>query len=578
MKRSSSLPEHRKYSNGSELPLPRITKNPWLTKSSTVSDYKYQKGEKYMPKNYTIMNKDKLNNIENNYYEMRYFLNDKINRLEKNQRQINHILQYSLEQNRLQNDINAYNYDKYMEQAEKIRRTREAQYQKDKNYIEREYLIKMLREMPKIIDSKIDRILSDEHDINKNQQKFIENLEEKMLKKMKEQRMYDYIKYKKQINELRKLKDLEEQEKLRLKNEIEQQRIKYKLKSLKFQNQFNPFPPYGPFPFSPFNLFNNYNNPYAFGSSIDEFMKLILFKDMIGKYKMYDDYYNELGNMNPIYSSNDKQYNSDILEDYLRYKKLKKEKSTFLSNNSSIFSDYKKCASSKNYSKNNIPFINSGKYYLKSKPINKKLAERFMTSHNETNKTTKKSEKDKKSKESKSKSNKDKNSEKNKNGKEKSISESKNESGCGSESESEENKTKDKEGKKDEDKKDEDKNEDKKDDEDKDEAKKDETKKDDKKKEKEEEEEDEDGDEESDEDSKEGSKKKSTKDNKSKNKTNETGQDQSKANQNQNQSSQSQPNQTTSQQQNQTMGQQSNPQSNAQPNSQSIQQANQQPQ
>ena len=64
----------------------------------------------------------------------------------------------------------------------------------------------------------------------------------------------------------------------------------------------------------------------------------------------------------------------------------------------------------------------------------------------------------------------------------------------------------------------------------------------------------------------------------SKNKTNETGQDQNKANQNQNQLSQSQPNQTTSQQQNQTMGQQSNPQSNAQPNSQSIQQANQQPQ
>jgi hypothetical protein len=109
MKRSSSLPEYRKNSNGLDLPLPRITKNPWLTKSSTVSDYKYQKGEKFLPRNYTIMNKDKLNAIENNYYEMRYFLNDKINRLEKNQEKFNNILQYSLEQNRLQNDINILN-------------------------------------------------------------------------------------------------------------------------------------------------------------------------------------------------------------------------------------------------------------------------------------------------------------------------------------------------------------------------------------------------------------------------------------------------------------------------------------
>ena len=61
-----------------------------------------------------ILNRDKLKNIENNYFDMRYLLNDKINRLEKNQRRFNEILKYSLEQNRMQNDINSFNYNKPM--------------------------------------------------------------------------------------------------------------------------------------------------------------------------------------------------------------------------------------------------------------------------------------------------------------------------------------------------------------------------------------------------------------------------------------------------------------------------------
>ena len=185
MSRSSSVPKLRTYSKDMDK-LPRLTKNSWLSNASKVSDNDYLRNKQKIPKKYTLMNRDfnnamdnidnnlnrklngknpviydQLNAIENNYYEMKYMLNDKINRLEKNQRRVNHILQYSLEQNRLQNDINAYNYDKYIEQAEKIRRSREVQHQKDKNYMEREYLIKILREMPKIIDSKIDRILSD---------------------------------------------------------------------------------------------------------------------------------------------------------------------------------------------------------------------------------------------------------------------------------------------------------------------------------------------------------------------------------------------------------------------------------
>ena len=65
MIRSSSLPEYKYHSNGLNVNLPKITKNPWITNSSTASDYKYKRGDKYLPKNYAIMNKDKLNAIEN---------------------------------------------------------------------------------------------------------------------------------------------------------------------------------------------------------------------------------------------------------------------------------------------------------------------------------------------------------------------------------------------------------------------------------------------------------------------------------------------------------------------------------
>ena len=146
MKRSSSLPQHKSYANGLNYKLPKITKNPWLTHSSTASDYKYMRGEKYLPQNYMIMNRDKLKTIENNYFEMRYLLNDKINRLEKNQRKFNDILQYSLEQNRLQNDINSFNYDKHIQNY------------KDKNKLEKEYLINVINQMPQMNESKIDKI------------------------------------------------------------------------------------------------------------------------------------------------------------------------------------------------------------------------------------------------------------------------------------------------------------------------------------------------------------------------------------------------------------------------------------
>ena len=130
MSRSSSVPKLRTYSKDLDK-LPRITKNSWLTNGSNISDKDYHRGKQNFPKKYTIKNRDldnamdniennynrklngknpifydQLNAIQNNYYEIKYMLNDKINRLEKNQRKVNDFLKYSLEKDRLQNDIN----------------------------------------------------------------------------------------------------------------------------------------------------------------------------------------------------------------------------------------------------------------------------------------------------------------------------------------------------------------------------------------------------------------------------------------------------------------------------------------
>ena len=50
----------------------------------------------------------------------------------------------------------------------------------------------------------------DEYESSQNQKQFLENLKERMISELKNQRRYDYIKYKQQLNELMKLKENEE--------------------------------------------------------------------------------------------------------------------------------------------------------------------------------------------------------------------------------------------------------------------------------------------------------------------------------------------------------------------------------
>ena len=387
MKRSSSLPEYRSNINGLNNKLPKITKNPWLTNSSTASDYKYMRGEKYLPKNYMIMNRDKLKAIENNYLEMRYLLNDKINRLEKNQRKFNEILQYSLAQNSLQNDINSFNYDKHIQNY------------KDKNKLEKEYLINVINQMPQMIESKINKIFEDEYESSQNQKQFLENLKERMISELKNQRRYDYIKYKQQLNELMKLKENEEKEKIQLLNEIQNQKLKNKIKAIKYQNQMyrynNPYP--AGFPYFP--IIQPSNQPQSIGSSIDEFMKLFLFKEMMGSYQKYNDYQNYVYDFLPnIYSS---LGDSKTFREFQEFKNRRNKRKLYRSQDSNDpYSKRYMFEENGGYpsNANNVPFINTGKSYSKMKASNKNNKMRFMTSHNSVNNEDNKKEKKKEKK------------------------------------------------------------------------------------------------------------------------------------------------------------------------------------
>ena len=89
---------------------------------------------------------DQLNAMERNYNQMKLMLNDKKTRLEHNQRKVKDFLNYSLEQDRLQNDINTYKFNNYLENYH------------EKNLNEKDYLLNMLNEVPNLIEKKIDKL------------------------------------------------------------------------------------------------------------------------------------------------------------------------------------------------------------------------------------------------------------------------------------------------------------------------------------------------------------------------------------------------------------------------------------
>ena len=220
------MPKFREYSRGMNK-LPKISNNPWLTNSSDNSESNFTLGERRnLPRKYAIENRDlsnavsnidnhyyrkmnknneilydQLNTIERNYNQMKLMLNDKINRLENNQRKVQDFLKYSLEQDRLQNDINSYKFNKYLKHYQ------------EKNASEKDYLLNMLNKVPHLIEKKIGKLYLNEIEENQNQKYFLENLKQRMTFELQRQRRYDYLRYKRQLNELIELKNNEEKDK-----------------------------------------------------------------------------------------------------------------------------------------------------------------------------------------------------------------------------------------------------------------------------------------------------------------------------------------------------------------------------
>ena len=253
MYRSSSLPKYRKYRNE----LPRISDNSWLTNSSQKSDsyYPQEKNDfsgklliKKQDVSYAMNNVnnnyyrkvngsntvvyDQLNSIQNNYYQMKDMLNDKMHRLEHNQRKVNDFLKYSLEQDRLQNNMNSLKFNRYIKNY------------REKNLSEKDYLLNMLNRVPNLISNKIDKIYLNELEENRNQKYFLDNIKERMALELQNQRRYDYLKYKRQLNEVLQLKNNEEKERIRLYHKIQKQKIMYRMQAMKYQNQLYQYQAY----------------------------------------------------------------------------------------------------------------------------------------------------------------------------------------------------------------------------------------------------------------------------------------------------------------------------------------------
>ena len=193
-----------------------------------------------------------------------------------------------------------------------------------------------------------------------------------------------------------KMRDYDKKEKMYLYDQIQKQKMMYKLKEMKYQSQLLQYQAFSGLPI--WNLIgnnNNMNNPYSLGLSIDELIKIFLFKEMLNSSRINNEYENYLLKTPFNYRNNSllSSYNRYI---YDKYKKLKRKNRSYISDE-----PYKGTFNGDDYTTHGkkIPFINSGKFYSKIKDNNKNNKIRFNTSHNK--KDTKYTKDEKKEKEEK---------------------------------------------------------------------------------------------------------------------------------------------------------------------------------
>ena len=460
MSKSSSAPKYKSYSIDSNISnyksksrFPRIPVNPLINSSNfseNKKDIMRDFNEKYPLYNNDVSNvitninnnlnrnlranneiaQDQINTIRNSYDEIRLLLDEKANRLEKNNKKIIDYMKYSLDQDELKNKMNDNRYKNYIKNM------------MDNNSSNRENLLRILSQVPPMIQNKINQIYKDELEENRNQHEFLNHLKEEVISILKNQRKADIIRHRKQINELKKLKENEEKEKIQLINELQQrkhnflihknnlkiykhkkQKLKYKSDSVvqnQYQNQYQYQPPIynnqmsqivpmlPPYYYQNPNLFyqgmnNNSVNSGDKGLSIDELIKIFLLKEMMNNQqrlseRIYDNLLNIRTYKYPKIShshSTDNYYHSLNLYNQDKYKHLQKTNRTNRANrtNNSLknndnninkLNDERNIKITNNIKNENksqenlIPFVNVGSSFVKNNE-NKNNNKRFTT-------------------------------------------------------------------------------------------------------------------------------------------------------------------------------------------------------
>ena len=209
MSKASSVPRRKTYSEDSNMQL-KQSKLPKITKKSLSKISMYDNKE--MQKKYSLLNKDvsnaidninndlntrlkarnevtqeQIKDIQNNYYEIKYLLDNKIDKLEKNQKKVFDFMKFSLEQDKLKNGMNSIKYhggnQNYIHQ----------------NSLGRDNVLNILKGLPSIIHNKMNQIYQEELEENRNQNRFLNDLRNQVFSELRDQRRQDNLKYNQQI-------------------------------------------------------------------------------------------------------------------------------------------------------------------------------------------------------------------------------------------------------------------------------------------------------------------------------------------------------------------------------------------
>ena len=232
----------------------------------------------------------KLNNIKNNYNEIKTLLNNKIDKLEQDQQMQFDNLKYALEQGgglkmmgAVRNANGGNNYD--------LKRAEE------------EDMIDATRKLPKLLEDKINIINNMKRKEKQDEKRLLSQVRKKVNEEIRKQKEKDEMRFKKEIDEIEQKRENIRQERKRLMEELQRNDIEDSISNSIYTNLPQPQPqttmthplmpgmypspaaqiipqyPYAP-PMYPPPMNNNNNNN---NDSTNEFLKIFLLK------KLFDD-------------------------------------------------------------------------------------------------------------------------------------------------------------------------------------------------------------------------------------------------------------------------------------------------